>query len=48
MDSNFWYGIIKEYYDLGLYIANDLDVFVQAKWITADEKTQITGNTTTV
>ena len=45
--DNFWYGIIKEYYGLGLYAVSDLDTFVQAKWITADEKTEIVKTNTT-
>ncbi|AQS09697.1 hypothetical protein CLOBY_18280 [Clostridium saccharobutylicum] len=45
-DNNFWYEIIKQYYRLGLYTSSDLDVFVQAKWITEDEKAEIIGNKT--
>ncbi len=35
------YKFIKEYYDLGLYTENDLDIFVQAKWIVEEEKQSI-------
>jgi|GEM_PF-1120263 len=47
MDNNFWFGVIKEYYGLCLYTVSDLDTFVQAKWITSDEKATITGSTAT-
>ncbi|MDU7250832.1 MAG: XkdX family protein [Clostridium sp.] len=29
---------IKEYFQMGLYIEEDLDIFVQAKWISIEEK----------
>ncbi|EPY2279503.1 XkdX family protein [Clostridium sporogenes] len=29
---------IKEYYNMGLYTKEDLDIFVQAKWISIQEK----------
>ncbi|WP_338468720.1 XkdX family protein [Clostridium botulinum] len=32
---------IKEYYNMGLYTKSDLDIFVQAKWITIEEKENI-------
>ncbi|BDR74203.1 hypothetical protein K144316041_p20420 (plasmid) [Clostridium tetani] len=32
---------IKEYYLLELYTESDLDVFVNAKWITEEEKQDI-------
>jgi hypothetical protein len=49
MDNNFWFGVIKEYYNFGLYTASDLDLFVQVNYITADEKaTIIVTNTTQV
>jgi uncharacterized XkdX family phage protein len=35
---------IKEYYILGLYTDADLDIFVNAKWITTDQKTEIIGS----
>ncbi|WP_321994374.1 XkdX family protein [Clostridium butyricum] len=35
------YSYIKEYYLLGLYTENNLDVFVNAKWITVEEKQEI-------
>ncbi|WP_080443154.1 XkdX family protein [Clostridium botulinum] len=35
------YNYIKEYYILGLYKNNQLDVFVNAKWITEEQKQEI-------
>lgn len=35
------YSYIKEYYLLGLYTEDDLQVFVNAKWITDEEKESI-------
>lgn len=35
------YVYIKEYYLLGLYTNDDLDIFVNAKWITEEEKQEI-------
>ena len=35
------YKFIKEYYLLGLYSDEDLDVFVKARWITEDQKAEI-------
>lgn len=32
---------IREYYNLGLYVESDLDIFVNAKWITEEEKQEI-------
>ncbi|HGG0416525.1 TPA: XkdX family protein [Clostridium sporogenes] len=32
---------IKEYFFMGLYVEEDLDIFVQAKWITIEEKENI-------
>ncbi|EJO5347292.1 XkdX family protein [Clostridium botulinum] len=32
---------IKEYYIMGLYVEEDLDIFVRAKWITIEEKEDI-------
>ncbi|MCW7999806.1 XkdX family protein [Clostridium sp. cpc1] len=32
---------IKEYYNMGLYVEEDLDIFVTAKWITVEEKQDI-------
>ncbi|NFA62243.1 XkdX family protein [Clostridium sporogenes] len=29
---------IKEYFLMGLYVEEDLDIFVTAKWITVEEK----------
>lgn len=45
--DNFWYIVIKEYYNLGLYAASDLDIFVQGSVITVDEKASILGISTT-
>lgn len=41
------YSYIKEYYLLGLYTESNLDVFVNAKWITEEEKQEILSNNTT-
>ncbi|GIP35521.1 XkdX family protein [Paenibacillus sp. J2TS4] len=38
-----WYPTIKDYYEEGRYSANDLKVFLQAKWMTPEQYTQITG-----
>lgn len=32
---------IKEYYNMGLYKEEDLDIFVTAKWITVQERENI-------
>lgn len=40
------YSYIKEYYLLGLYTKNNLDVFVNAKWITEEQKQEIILNNT--
>ncbi|APQ95737.1 XkdX family protein [Clostridium botulinum] len=32
---------IKEYYGMGLYTKEDLDIFVTAKWITVEEREDI-------
>jgi uncharacterized XkdX family phage protein len=47
MDNNFWFGVIKKYYNLGLYNASDLELFVEGKMITAGEKVEIVGTNTT-
>lgn len=36
-----WFETIKQYYTLGLYNDTNLDVFVIAKWITAEQKQEI-------
>ncbi|MCQ2019438.1 XkdX family protein [Clostridium butyricum] len=41
------YSYIKEYYLLGLYTENNLDVFVNAKWITVEEKQKIVSSKAT-
>lgn len=38
-----WYNIIKNYYNLGLYTPEQVQVFVTAKWITAEQATEITS-----
>lgn len=35
------YSYIREYYLLGLYTENNLDVFVNAKWISAKQRQEI-------
>lgn len=35
------YSYIKEYYLLGLYTDDQLDIFVNAKWITKEQKQEI-------
>ena len=37
------YGMIKRYYDMGLYKENHLDTFVKCGWITEQEKNSITS-----
>jgi uncharacterized XkdX family phage protein len=44
MDDDFWYGVIKEYYGLGLYTADDLEPFIKIGWITSEQKTEIVAN----
>ena len=36
-----WYETIKAYYQMGLYTAQQLQVFVAAGWITAAQAEQI-------
>lgn len=38
---------IKEYYLLGLYTESNLDVFINAKWITSEQKQDIIATKTT-
>lgn len=38
-----WYDTIYNYYRLGFYSADDLDVFVKSSWITEEEKNTIIG-----
>ncbi|WP_321993887.1 XkdX family protein [Clostridium butyricum] len=40
------YNYIKEYYILGLYKNNQLDVFVNAKWISEEQKQEIINSKT--
>lgn len=35
---------IKEYYDLGLYTEQDLDLFVKVDFITPEQKEEILNN----
>ena len=35
-------ALIKRYYRMGIYTDKDLDTFVDAQYITAEEKTEIT------
>lgn len=35
------YSYIKEYYLMGLYTDEQLDIFVNAKWITEEQKQEI-------
>ncbi len=35
------YKYIKEYYLLGLYTDSNLDIFVNVKWITEEQKQEI-------
>lgn len=41
MSNDFWYELIKEYYNLGLYSDEDLDIFVRSKYITEEQKQEI-------
>ncbi|MGP9042091.1 XkdX family protein [Cytobacillus kochii] len=38
-----WFNAIKGYYTEGFYSNDDVKIFVQAAWITADQYKQITG-----
>jgi uncharacterized XkdX family phage protein len=39
-----WFNWISEYYNDGLYSKADVQVFVRAGWITADQFKAITGD----
>ena len=41
MNNNFWYELIKEYYNMYLYTDEDLDVFVRSKFITEEQKQEM-------
>lgn len=41
------YKWVKMYYEMGLYTDNNLDVFVSAKYITAEQKEELIANKTT-
>lgn len=36
-----WYSLIKQYYIMGLYTDENLDLFASINWITADQETEI-------
>ncbi|MFT8556002.1 MULTISPECIES: XkdX family protein [Liquorilactobacillus] len=36
-----WYSLIKQYYIMGLYTNENLDLFASINWITADQETEI-------
>ena len=38
-----WYDQIKMYYDLGIYGADQVQVFVDAGWIRQEQGSKITG-----
>ena len=38
-----WYDQIKMYYDLGIYGADQVQVFVDAGWIRQEQGAKITG-----
>lgn len=38
------YRFIKEYYYMGLYTSEDLQLFVSVAWITEEEKQEIIAN----
>ena len=40
MSNDFWYELIKEYYNLGLYSDEDLNVFVPY-YITEEQKQEL-------
>lgn len=39
--NNFWYELIKEYYNMDLYTDEDLDIFVRSKYITEEQKQEM-------
>ena len=41
MNNNFWYELIKEYYNMDLYTDEDLDIFVRSKYITEEQKQEM-------
>ncbi|MEK1304126.1 XkdX family protein [Limosilactobacillus fermentum] len=38
------FEMIKRYYEMGLYLKTDLDLFVKVNFITQEEENQILGN----
>ncbi|MBY7009440.1 XkdX family protein [Clostridium botulinum] len=42
--ENFWFNLIKDYYNLKLYNNEDLDLFVKVKYITEEQKLMIVNN----
>lgn len=43
-----WYSLIKQYYIMGLYTDENLDLFVSINWITAEQETEIKAAKTSV
>lgn len=39
-----WYALIKRHYDAGRYTADQVQIFVTANKITADQAAEITGS----
>ncbi|MBN1075984.1 XkdX family protein [Clostridium botulinum] len=39
--ENFWFNLIKDYYNLKLYNNEDLGLFVKVQYITEEEKQEI-------
>lgn len=39
--ENFWFNLIRDYYNLKLYNNEDLDLFVKVKYITEEQKEKI-------
>lgn len=39
-----WFAIVKRYYSAGYYTADNVQVFVSAKKITAEQAEEITGS----
>lgn len=39
--ENFWFNLIRDYYNLKLYNNDDLDLFVKVKYITEEQKLMI-------
>lgn len=41
MNKEFFRELIEEYYNLGLYTDEDLDIFVRSKYITEEQKQEM-------